>query len=410
MLGVVAAFGIAPSTSTDDVARYSVSEALPLPSTISDGVEDSELTLYREEKIQRGDTLGTILTRLGVDDPDAVSHVHAEAARSGLSQLRVGRTVRAAVQLDGTLVSLQYLASDGMEIVAQRAANGGVAVNHQRAESQVRLEMSSGQIRSSLFQATDDAGLDDDIASQLAEIFSGDIDFHRDLQPRDRFSVVYETLYAGGEYLRTGKVVAAEFQNGPHRYRALLYRDAEGRESYFTESGKSLKRSFLRSPLEFSRITSGFSSARFHPVLETWRAHRGVDYGAPMGTRVRSTGDGHVTLAGTMRGYGTVVIIKHPNNIETLYGHLSGLGAGLRTGARVRQGDVIGFVGMSGMATGPHLHYELRVDGVHRNPLKVVTPPAEGIPATKLQTFRDAVAPLMGRLELMHGTDVAMHQ
>lgn len=354
--------------------------------------------------------MSSILSRLGVDDPLSTSRIQAAATDSGLSQLRAGRTVRAAIRLDGSLVSLRYLSSDDMEIILQRGPDGALAVQHRQAVVQVRMAMASGRIRSSLFQAIDDAGLDDGIASQLAEIFSGDIDFHRDLQYGDRFSVVYEAIHAGDDYARSGKVLAAEFQNGRSRYHALLYRDAGGSESYYTENGRSLRKSFLRSPLEFSRITSGFSSSRLHPVLDTWRAHRGVDYGAPIGTKVRATGDGHVTFAGTMRGYGTVVVIKHPNSYETLYGHLSGLGVSIRTGSRVRQGEVIGYVGMSGIATGPHLHYELRVDGVHRDPLKVITPPAEGIPLEQYRAFRDYITPLQARLALMNGVDVAMHQ
>lgn len=406
----MAAFGIAPSTTTEDVERRAVHEILPLPTLATEDSQEADLTLYREERIQRGDTIGSLLTRLGVTDSEAVTRLQQESPRLGLSQLRAGRTLRAVTRLDGTLLSLRYLAADGTEVIARRARDNVLEVSQNPVALQTRLTMSSGKIRSSLFQAIDDAGLDDDIAAQLAEVFSGEIDFHRDLHPGDRFSVVYETMHAGSEYIRTGKVVAAEFQNGPDRYRAFLYAESDGSDSYFTEDGKSLRRSFLRSPLEFSRITSGFSTSRFHPVLDTWRAHRGVDYGAPMGTRVRATGDGRIRLAGQMRGYGNVVVISHPNGFETLYGHLAGFGSGVRAGTRINQGDIIGFVGMTGLATGPHLHYEMRVDGVHRDPLKVIAPPSAGISPSQTSRFKEATAPLIERLDLISGIDVTMHQ
>ena len=192
--------------------------------------------------------------------------------------------------------------------------------------------------------------------------------------------------------------MAAEFQNGSRKFRAVLYTDSSGHSAYYTAEGKSLRKTFLRSPLEFSRITSGYSSSRFHPVLATWRAHKGVDYGAAQGTRIRATADGVIKLAGQMRGYGNVVILRHPNGFETLYGHLSAFGKSIRTGTRVTQNDVIGFVGMTGMATGPHLHYELRVNGVHQNPLKVASPPAPGMSPESHVAFQQSIQPVMNRL------------
>lgn len=407
LLGVVAAFGIAPGTTTEKVPLHTVLEDVDLaPETIENSFQPDQ-KFYREERVQRGDTFGSVLSRLGITDPVVAPEVLRQAQGAGISQLRAGRTLKATVQKDGTLLGLRYLAPDGSETIVRRTDTGRIELANRMAPLTVRLSMTSGRIRTSLFQATDEAGLDDEVAAQLAEVFSGEVDFHRDLQAGDRFSVVYETMYSGSEFVRSGRLLAAEFQNGSKFIRALYFQDRE--QGYFTENGGSLKKSFLRSPIEFSRISSGFSASRFHPVLETWRAHRGVDYAAPIGTRVRATADGLIKTVGSMRGYGNVVVIRHPNGYETLYAHLSAFGSGIRAGARVSQGAVIGFVGMTGLATGPHLHYELRVDGEHRDPLKVVVPQAQGLSGDRLNTFKETVEPLVNRLEMMSGIDVSMN-
>ena len=218
-----------------------------------------------------------------------------------------------------------------------------------------------------MFAATDDAGLPDSVATQLAEIFGGEIDFHRDLRRGDHLSVIYETIYHDGRPLRGGRVLCAEFVNDGHTYRAVYFQAADGKGAYYSPEGKSLKKAFLRSPLEFSRITSGFSM-RLHPILKEWRAHKGVDYAAPTGTRVKATADGAVDFVGVQRGYGNVVILRHQGKYTTYYGHLKGFASGVRKAMRVAQGDTIGYVGMSGMATGPHLHYEFRINDVQQNP------------------------------------------
>jgi murein DD-endopeptidase MepM/ murein hydrolase activator NlpD len=258
-----------------------------------------------------------------------------------------------------------------------------------------------------LFAATDSAGLSDMVALQLAEIFSSEIDFHRDLRPGDRFGVVYEALYNEGEVVRTGRILAAEFTNDRETYRALYFRDNQGRGGYFTPDGRNVRKAFLRSPLEFSRITSGFSQARLHPVLNVWRAHKGVDYGAPVGTRVRVTADGRVQFVGRQGGYGNLVVVRHNNGYATAYGHLSGFAKGLRPGQRVSQGDIIGFVGKTGLATGPHLHYEFRVGGVHQNPLRFATPPGQPIARDARAAFDETSHTLLERLELIRDMTLA---
>jgi murein DD-endopeptidase MepM/ murein hydrolase activator NlpD len=267
--------------------------------------------------------------------------------------------------------------------------------------------MKSAEIRSSLFAATDAAQLTDGIASQLADIFSTDIDFHKDLRRGDRFTVVYEMFFDSGEPVKSGRVLAAEFVNNSRSHQAVWFQHNDEQGGYYTLEGKNVRKSFLRSPLEFSRITSGFTNARFHPVLQRWRAHTGVDYGAPTGTGVKATADGIVQFAGVQNGYGNVVILRHQTKYTTLYAHLSAFGGSVNVGSRVSQGDVIGYVGATGLATGPHLHYELRINDVHQDPLTVAMPDAPPITRDRRASFDAIARPLSMRLGLLRNTNLA---
>jgi len=221
--------------------------------------------------------------------------------------------------------------------------------------------------------------------------------------------VVYETLYSNGEPAKTGRVLAVEFVNNGKSYRAVYFQptDASSNGGYYAPDGKNLRKAFLRSPLEFSRISSGFSRARFHPVLKTWRAHRGVDYAAPTGTKIRATANGSVAFVGSQSGYGNLIVLQHQGQYTTAYGHLSAFAKGLRKGQRVSQGDIIGRVGMTGLATGPHLHYEFRVNGDQRDPLRVAMPAATPIASKNLAAFHEAAKPLIARLEMLRDTNLA---
>jgi murein DD-endopeptidase MepM/ murein hydrolase activator NlpD len=236
-------------------------------------------------------------------------------------------------------------------------------------------------------------------------MFSTDIDFHRDLRRGDHFSVLYEAYYDGGELARSGRVLAAEFINVSKLYRAVYFQQSGKHGGYYTADGRNIRKAFLRSPLEYSRIASGFSSSRFHPILRQWRAHKGIDYAAPTGTRVKATGDGVVEFVGRdNRGYGNLVVLRHQSQYTTWYGHLSGFAKGLRKGMRVGQSEVIGTVGSTGLATGPHLHYEFRINDVHQNPLRVVMPAAPPISPEQRPVFEAEVAPLVQQLLLLRNT------
>ncbi|MFO1316316.1 MAG: peptidoglycan DD-metalloendopeptidase family protein [Burkholderiales bacterium] len=406
-LSGVAAFGLAPDTTLPTVPTRAVERALPLPALPA---EDAAATVYwREERVQRGDTIGSLLARAGVDDPDAMRFLRTSADARPLYQLRPGRPVRVAVDDNGALVALAFRTGADESFAVERAGEAFRATKS-AAAADVRTVLRSGEIRTSLFGAADAAGIPDAVTIALAEVFAGDIDFHHDLQRGDRFTVVYEERYVDGEATGTGRIVAAEFVNRGTTLRAFLWRDADGRDAYFTEEGRSARNAFLRSPMEFSRITSGFSLARFHPILQQWRAHQGVDYAAPAGTPVRATADGVVAAAGWQGGYGNAIVLRHQGTYSTVYGHLSRIAPAVRAGARVRQGDTIGFVGMTGWATGPHLHYEFRIADEARNPLTVAMPTAEPIVPERLAAFRAAIAPHADTLALartLSGTALA---
>jgi murein DD-endopeptidase MepM/ murein hydrolase activator NlpD len=403
-VGMVAAFGIAPGTDAEPVIRTHVVQEIALPVLAADRADDE--AYWREDRIQRGDTLAELLARLGAEDAQALEYLRTERVARPLHQLVPGRTVRAQATAEGKLVALRYRGV-GKVLDVQRDESG-FAVTEQPVTLERRILMSSGEIRSSLFAATDEAGLSDAIAIQVANVFSTDIDFHRDLRRGDRFTVVYEMHYDMGEPIRSGRLLAAEFVNQGKTHQAVWFEYAAGHGGYYTPEGRNIRKAFLRSPLEFSRITSGFSKARFHPILQRWRAHNGIDYGAPTGTRVMATGDGFVEFAGRHAGgYGNLVVLRHQSKYTTWYGHLSRIGAGVRKGARVAQGSVIGYVGATGLATGPHLHYEFRINDVHQNPLRVVLPEAPPIGPEQKAAFQAAAAPLAQRLTLLRDIRLA---
>lgn len=401
--GVVAAFGIAPDTIVETVPVNNIVEELNLPALTP--AADSSSTFTREERIQRGDTVASLLARLQIDDPEALQLLRNNKQAKALYQLVPGKTVRATTTADGGLVNLRYL--NGGNLLAIDRNGAGYTIKEEPARLEQRVLMISAQIRNSLFGATDAAGLPDPVATQIADIFSTDIDFHRDLRKGDRFSVVYEMFYHHGEPVKTGRVLSAEFINQGKAYQAVYFQYTDGQGGYYTLDGKNLRKQFLRSPLEFSRITSGFTNARFHPVLQTWRAHKGVDYGAPTGTRVKAAGDGVVEFSGRHGGYGNLIVLHHQSKFTTYYGHLSGFAKGLRKGKRVMQGDVIGYVGATGLATGPHLHYEFRVNDVSQNPSRIAMPSAPPITPGQKPEFEQNAKSYAQRLDLLRGTNLA---
>jgi murein DD-endopeptidase MepM/ murein hydrolase activator NlpD len=404
LFGFISAFGIAPQTSTVNIPVSTVVEEIALPNTDQTNLSITLETppLWQIDQVRRDDTLASLLERVNIRNAEAIDFLkHAHEARALATQLRPGHNILVSTTAQGELLSLQYQLDPSLALTVNRTSQGYHAETKSVALEN-RVLTKSAQIHSSLFAASDEANIPDRIAIQLTNIFSADIDFHLDLRKGDSFRVVYEAGYNNGEMVNTGRVLAAEFANQGKTYSALLYRNAAGREDYYTTEGKSLHKAFLRSPLEFSRISSGFTQSRLHPILKTWRAHKGVDYAAPIGTRIKSTADATVDFVGTKSGYGLMLILKHQGGISTAYGHLSHVAPGLHKGTKIMQGEVIGFVGMSGLATGPHLHYEFRVNGELRNPLKVALPNAMPVPNEQLTDFKLQVRPLLVQLSLLH--------
>ncbi|MDE2599244.1 MAG: M23 family metallopeptidase [Rhodocyclaceae bacterium] len=410
MFGMVAAFGTASGTDTLQVTQQTIVEQLATPQGALLPTESNTQPFVREERILRGDTVAALLARVGADDPAALSFlVTHDTTRAIARQLSPGKTVTAQISDKGELLSLIFPLNGGKDqtLFVERQNDGSFKASERNLSLDTVVQIKAAEIRYSLFGATDAAGIPDSVATQLADIFGGDIDFHSDLRKGDRFSVVYETLMYQGKPVRTGRILAAEFVNNGTTYRAFWYGHG-GIGGYYGADGKNIRKAFLRSPLEFSRITSGFSVARFHPVLQTWRAHKGIDFGAPTGTKIKATADGVVDFAGKQNGYGNVIVLRHQGAYTTLYGHMSAFAAGMHKGARVSQGDVIGYVGATGMATGPHLHYEFRINGVHQNPLTVAMPSAPPLTAAQLPDFRNKVQAYLSDFDVTRGGNLAL--
>ena len=406
-LGIVAAFGLAPDTTLDTVRTERIVRDLVPPALIAAPASEG---YWREEQVRRGDTLGSVLARLGVDDTSAQNFLRTDPATRALYRLRPGRSLRVQTDSDGRLIALRSLVPDGEMLAVDRALNGAGAAFVARSAipaSATGLELRANEIRTSLFAAADAVGLPDAITTQFAELFSGDVDFLHDLRRGDRFIVVYETRRVDGETVGTGRIVAAEFIGKGVAHRAFLWRSAAGVEGSYGGDGSSIRKAFLRSPVAFTRVTSGFSLARLHPFLQTWRAHKGVDFAAPTGTPVRAAGSGRVIVAGTQGGYGKVVMLQHGGSYSTVYAHLSRFAAGIKTGVHVEQGEVIGYVGQTGWATGPHLHYEFRIDNVQKNPLTIALPNAQPVPDAQRAEYLAQVAPLADELALGRGIVLA---
>ncbi|CAL95373.1 peptidoglycan DD-metalloendopeptidase family protein [Azoarcus olearius] len=400
LLGVVAATAVVPD-APEAIATQAVIERLPKPLASSTAVE-SDLPFVHDDRVQPGDTVNSIFRRLGIRDDEALAFLlESDDGRNALRQLRAGRSVTATIRSDGVLTSLSLPTGANGDRITLERADEGLRFRTQAAALSTVVEMRSGTIRHSLFATTDAIGLPDSIATKLADLFGTEIDFHTDLRKGDRFGVVYESIYDQGVPVRTGRILAAEFVNQGKRHAVVLYAGASGKEQYYTEDGRSLKQAFLRSPLEFSRVTSGFGR-RLHPIHNNWRSHNGVDFGAPTGTPVKATSDGVVEFVGTQRGYGNIIVLRHRGKYDTAYGHLNAFAARLRKGATVEQGDVIGYVGSTGWATGPHLHYEIRVNDVPQDPLKIALPTAEPLSPREVASFKTATAPVLRQLGLLN--------
>jgi murein DD-endopeptidase MepM/ murein hydrolase activator NlpD len=404
------AAGVAPmAPDASDLPVRSITEELAVPS-LSEQIAklQSDAPVYlREEKVRSGDTLATLMTRLGIHDDAASSFIKSDRIAHNVLQLKVGKRVQAHTNKDGQLQRMTATLSEGSgqpvrNIIITRDGNRFTA-SEASAAIERRIEMHTGEIKSSLFAATDAAQIPDSVATQIVDMFATNIDFASDLRRGDRFNVVYETFWQNGEYLRSGHVLAGEFINSGNKYQSVWFDEPGSKQGggYYTFDGKALKKAFLKSPLEFSRVSSGFSM-RMHPISGLWKKHQGVDFAAATGTPIRASGDGTVDFVGTQGGYGNVVVLKHWNNYSTAYAHMSRFAKGVKKGVKINQGEVIGYVGTTGWSTGPHLHYEFRVNNQPRDPMSIDIPNAQPLAGADLQRFRSVASEMRHRFALLN--------
>lgn len=409
------AVGVAPlAPDASDLPVSLIEQALPSLSQQIAALEKSAPQYFlREEKVHSGDTLAALLDRLGINDAAAANFIKSDSTARGVMQLHAGKSVQAQTADDGSLQWLRTTVLSGRDSPVKNLVITRNGDNFKAAEEtaavEMRVEMRSGLINSSLFAATDNADIPEPIAIQMVDMFSTNVDFAADLRKGDRFNVVYETYWQNGEFVRTGRVLAGEFVNNGNTYQSVWFQEPGSKQGggYYGFDGKSLKKAFLKSPLEFSRISSGFSM-RLHPVLGTWKQHKGVDFAAPSGTPIRASGDGVLDFVGGQNGYGNVVVIKHWSNYSTAYAHMSRFAAGMHKGSKVSQGDVIGYVGATGWATGPHLHYEFRVNDVALDPMSVNVPNAQPMTTAQLRQFHGVTGDIMHRFALMRPQENAV--
>lgn len=415
----VCAFGAAavaplPPDASDVPVKY-VAHDLALPDISSQiaALEQASPHYLHEEKIRPGDSLAAVMKRLGVSDDAAEAFIKTDPVAHRVMQLKPGKRIQAETAEDGSLRWLSGMLgdsrdSDAKSILVSRSGDRFKA-SESPAKLERRVEMHAGTIRSSLFAATDEAQIPDNVAKQIIDMFATDIDFASDLHRGDHFEVVYETFWDNGEFVRAGRILAGEFVNAGTAYKTVWFDEPSSRQGggYYSLDGKSLKKAFLKSPLEFSRISSGFSM-RMHPISGQWKQHKGVDFAAAIGTPIRAAGDGTIDFVGGQNGYGNVVVLKHWASYSTAYAHMSRFAPGLRKGAKINQGDVIGYVGMTGWSTGPHLHYEFRIDNNPRDPLSADIPNAQPLAGAELQRFRSVAADMSHRFALLRQDDKSL--
>jgi murein DD-endopeptidase MepM/ murein hydrolase activator NlpD len=402
-LAATALLGWRISHSPDPIAAAALRPAADLPAaTAATGLapppiiaQQASVASIIQVVVGRNDTLDAIFRRMQLNKSDLAAIRNLPGIRQSLDFLKPGDSIK-LTHTDGDIKELTRKVSETqtLDVVLKDSGFEATMIDN---PVETRVRTARATIDSSLFQAAGAADISDTVALKLANAFAWDIDFVLDIREGDRFTAVYEQIFQDGKYLRDGEVLAAEFVNNGKVYRAVRF-VADGHAGFYTPAGLAMRKAFLRAPLEFTRVSSAFNPHRQHPILNLIRGHMGTDYAAPIGTPVHAAGDGHVSFAGQRGGYGNAIVLTHGANVSTLYGHMSRFARNMHVGTRVQQGEVIGYVGMTGLATGPHLHYEYLTNGVHRNPQTVQLPGAEPLRAQDLQRFREMAAPLLANL------------
>lgn len=353
---------------------------------------------WHEVTIESGDSLSLILSRLNIS-VELETLLNLDPKTEVLNSLYPGQSLHVRISDEG-MEELIYEPDGVTRLDITKTSEGGFEAELRKMAIETHRVVASGRIEHSLYLAGAEAGLSDQIIMNLAELFGWDIDFARDIREGDTFTVIYEEHYRNGEKIGADEIIAAEFVNRDKVFRVVRYTDARGRTGYYRPDGRNVRRPFLRSPVELAHISSPFDLQRRHPILNTIRAHRGVDYAAPLGTPIRATSAGVVAERGVIGGYGSTIILQHGAKYTTLYGHMSAYANGTNVGQHVEQGQIIGYIGSTGLATGPHLHYEFHINGVHHDPLAVALPNARPLPRSEMQEFMHATKALTAELNV----------
>ena len=361
---------------------------------------------HREVVVAKGDTLSTLFEKVGLPTTSVREILASDKQAKQFSQLKNGQKLEFEMDSEGQLKNLHSKISDLETITLSKSAKG-YTFRRVTTLPTMRSAYVHGVISSSLSASGQRAGLPHSLTMDMAKVFGYDIDFAQDIRPGDQFEVIYEQKVTNGKTVGTGNILSARFTNRGKTYTAVRYTNKQGISNYYTADGSSMRKAFIRTPVDFARISSRFSSGRKHPILNKIRAHKGVDYAAPRGTPIKATGDGKVLLAGRRGGYGNTVTIQHGNTYRTLYGHMQGFAKGVKTGGSVKQGQVIGYIGTTGLSTGPHLHYEFQVNGVHVDPLGRKLPMADPIAKSERTRFQQQSQPLMARMNQEKATLLA---
>jgi len=397
----------ANSTSKSSRLHYVLDLPRPvisLNAEIAKSVAPLEETRWNTITIKSGDTLASIFENAGLSTTTTHEIASLNQQTKSLRYIQPGQKILLLQDDANRLRMMKYKPDITKTLSIQRNEDQSFTSKITNYQLEAFPVFREGVIENSLFEAAEKGNIAQGVIMELANIFGWDIDFSLDIRRGDRFAVVYEELYKDNVKIKNGRILAAEFVNNGKLYRAVYYIDPQGKGDYFSEDGKSMRKAFLRSPVKFARISSRFSNKRWHPVLSKWRSHKGVDYAAARGTPIRAAGDGKVSFVGNKGGFGRAIFIRHGGRYTTVYGHLKGYARGIRSGKQIKQGQIIGYVGSSGLATGPHLHYEFRVNGVHRNPLTIKLPAASPVHPSFRQHFKENTQVYLSMLQLMDNT------
>ena len=408
----VTAFGVAPLADSAVPEQRLMSEPL-LINTVN--AANSDTSFVQHEKIRRGETLSSLLSRMGVNDDEIAGFVRRDRTARGLLELRPGRTVSATLSADRSVESLNYrLGSEGTLDQAKRLvirrSDGRLEAVEEPLQLERSIEIRSAEVRRTLAEALEAADIPDSLVTRMGDIFGTEVDLRKDVRRGDRLRVVYQTVREAGslEPPTVERILAVQFRGGQRKLEAVWFDRGNGNGDYYSFDGRSLSRTFLASPLEFTRVSSNYTEARLHPIFRDWRAHKGVDMHAPIGTKVRTTADGTIKFIGRQNGYGNVIIVQHNARYQTLYAHLNDFAQGLEQGSRVLQGDVIGTVGMTGWSTGPHLHFEFHIDGEHVDPMAAIEQsPVRLLQGDEKARFTEVAAQFRSRFGLLESQLVA---